>query len=123
MSEEVVSGEAGDGVSPADVAGGVGEGVGEGAEAGETQGSGEVTGAAETGEPAGPRPLGVDRTPTGHPGVDTHLARLADADHLAADGHLAVYEDVHQGLRSALAALDERPDRPPVPTRPYDNRS
>ncbi|MER5784543.1 hypothetical protein ABT104_22905 [Streptomyces mobaraensis] len=107
VSEEAVCGAAGDGVSPAD----------------EGEGAGEAAGAAEAAGPAGPRPLGVDRTPTGHPGVDAHLARLADADHLAADGHLAVYEDVHQGLRSALAALDERPDRPPVPTRPYDNRS
>lgn len=103
MSGEAGAGEAGAGVLPAD--------------------EGEAAGAAEAAGPAGPRPLGVDRTPTGHPGVDAHLARLADADHLAADGHLAVYEDVHQGLRSALAALDERPDRPPVPTRPYDNRS
>ncbi|MFI0738319.1 hypothetical protein ACH4PU_09520 [Streptomyces sp. NPDC021100] len=104
MSEKVVTERAGAAVSGA----------------GETAGAEE---APEAVEPAGPRPLGVDRTPTGHPGVDARLARLADADHLAADGHLAVYEDVHQGLRSALAALDERPDRPPVPTRPYDNRS
>ncbi|WP_171171606.1 hypothetical protein [Streptomyces sp. I05A-00742] len=74
-------------------------------------------------EPAGPRPLGVDRTPTGNAGVDAHLARLEDADHLAADGHLEVYEDVHQGLRTALAALDERAGPPQGPTRPYDNRS
>ncbi|MGK5642747.1 hypothetical protein ACSNOK_31215 [Streptomyces sp. URMC 126] len=97
--------------------------TGEAAGDGEAGVAGEAGEAGEAVEPAGPRPLGVDRTPTGHPGVDAHLARLADADHLAADGHLAVYEDVHQGLRSALAALDERPDRPPVPTRPYDNRS
>ncbi|MFD3542668.1 hypothetical protein ACFWUQ_24705 [Streptomyces sp. NPDC058662] len=69
-------------------------------------------------EAAGPAPLGVVRTPTGHAGVDAHLARLADADHLTADGHVAVYEDVHRGLREALTALDA----PPVPG-PYENRS
>ncbi|GAA0405325.1 hypothetical protein [Streptomyces luteireticuli] len=50
----------------------------------------------------------IDRTPTGHPEVDAHLERLADADHLDADGHLAVYEDVHRGLKDVLAALDNR---------------
>ncbi|RKT03940.1 hypothetical protein BX286_1880 [Streptomyces sp. 3211.6] len=78
-------------------------------------GSGPGAGAAE---PAGPAPLGLVRTPTGHPGVDAHLERLADADHLAADGHVEVYEDVHRGLREALAALDAQP----VPG-PYENRS
>ncbi|MFD0271319.1 hypothetical protein ACFVGY_32830 [Streptomyces sp. NPDC127106] len=67
---------------------------------------------------AGPAPLGIARTPTGHPVVDAHLERLADADHLTADGHAAVYEDVHRGLRDALTALDA----PPVPG-PYENRS
>ncbi|CAL9402392.1 hypothetical protein SUDANB120_01485 [Streptomyces sp. enrichment culture] len=69
-------------------------------------------------EPAAPAPLGVVRTTTGHPGVDARLERLADADHLPADGHAAVYEDVHRGLREALTALDA----PPAPG-PYDNRS
>ncbi|WP_405707893.1 hypothetical protein OG264_09855 [Streptomyces xanthophaeus] len=69
-------------------------------------------------EPAGPVALGLVRTPTGDAAVDVHLARLADADHLTADGHLQVYEDVHRGLRSALTALDA----PPVPG-PYENRS
>ncbi|MFJ3978748.1 hypothetical protein [Streptomyces sp. NPDC090021] len=84
----------------------------------------EPAGPAEPAEPAGPAgpagpaPLGVVRTPTGHAGVDAHLARLADADHLTADGHVEVYEDVHRGLREALTALDA----PPVPG-PYDNRS
>ncbi|MGW6574596.1 hypothetical protein ACWGAN_20845 [Streptomyces sp. NPDC054945] len=73
---------------------------------------------AEPAEPAGPVALGVERTPTGHAGVDAHLARLAAADHLAADGHVEVYEDVHRGLREALTALDA----PPVPG-PYENRS
>ncbi|MGW6787291.1 hypothetical protein [Streptomyces sp. NPDC054987] len=73
---------------------------------------------AEPAGPSGPVPLGVVRTPTGHTGVDAHLARLADADHLGADGHLGVYEDVHRGLREALTALDA----PPVPG-PYENRS
>ncbi len=73
---------------------------------------------APVAEPAGPAPLGLVRTPTGHAGVDAHLERLADADHLTADGHVAVYEDVHRGLRDTLTALDA----PPVPG-PYENRS
>ncbi|MFE3995540.1 hypothetical protein ACFXPW_28160 [Streptomyces goshikiensis] len=68
--------------------------------------------------PAAPAPLGLVRTPTGHAGVDARLERLADADHLTADGHVEVYEDVHGGLRDALTALDA----PPVPG-PYENRS
>ncbi|WP_030302576.1 hypothetical protein [Streptomyces katrae] len=83
----------------------------------------DETGASDasgvSGEAApGPEPLGLVRTPTGHAGVDAHLARLADADHLTADGHVTVYEDVHRGLRDALTALDA----PPVPG-PYENRS
>ncbi|MDW8805791.1 hypothetical protein P1P68_13585 [Streptomyces scabiei] len=73
-------------------------------------------------DPAGPAPLNVPRTPTGHSEVDTALERLADADHLATDGHGEVYEDVHRGLRDALTALDARPG-PPVPPRTYENRS
>ncbi|MET9605747.1 hypothetical protein ABZZ17_11875 [Streptomyces sp. NPDC006512] len=73
---------------------------------------------AEHAGPAGPAPLGVVRTPTGHPAVDAHLERLADADRLAADGHVEVYEDVHRGLREALTALDA----PTVPG-PNENRS
>jgi hypothetical protein len=61
--------------------------------------------------PAAPAPLNVPRTPTGNADVDAQLDRLADADHLAADGHVEVYEDVHRGLRDALTALDARPDR------------
>ncbi|MFI8344540.1 hypothetical protein ACIF8W_31355 [Streptomyces sp. NPDC085639] len=86
-------------------------------EAGETRAAEPAEPAAPE-EPAGPVALGVVRTPTGHAGVDAHLARLADADHLAADGHVEVYEDVHRGLREALTALDA----PPVPG-PYENRS
>ncbi|MFE9727011.1 hypothetical protein ACFYQ5_26305 [Streptomyces sp. NPDC005794] len=72
-------------------------------------------------DPVPPAPLGVARTPTGHPGVDGRLERLADADHLAADGHAEVYEDVHRGLRDELTALDARPA--PAPTPAHDNRS
>ncbi|MFD8523239.1 hypothetical protein ACFV2D_24925 [Streptomyces capillispiralis] len=64
--------------------------------------------------PAAPAPLHVPRTPTGHAEVDAHVERLADADHLTTDGHVAVYEDVHRGLRDALTALDARPG-PPAP--------
>ncbi|MEV1050690.1 hypothetical protein [Streptomyces sp. NPDC049887] len=91
---------------------------GDGVPAGE-----EVTGAAVPDvaegpyDPAAPAPLGVERVPTGHAGVDAHLERLADADHLPADGHLEVYEDVHRGLRSTLTELDARPDDS------YDHRS
>ncbi|WP_406352745.1 hypothetical protein OHB56_09925 [Streptomyces sp. NBC_01635] len=66
--------------------------------------------------PAAPAPLNVPRTPTGNAEVDARVERLADADHLATDGHVEVYEDVHRGLRDALTALDARPG-PPVPTR------
>ncbi|MFF8969136.1 hypothetical protein [Streptomyces sp. NPDC014995] len=73
-------------------------------------------------DPAAPAPLGVARTPTGNAEVDVHLERLADADDLATDGHIEVYEDVHRGLRDALTALDARPG-PPAPPRPYESRS
>ncbi|MBT2369674.1 hypothetical protein J7E88_31495 [Streptomyces sp. ISL-10] len=74
-------------------------------------------------DPAAPAPLGVQRTPTGHAEVDALLERLADADHLAADGHLEVYEDVHRGLRDALTALDTRPGPQPPHHPPHDHRS
>ncbi|MFJ9246259.1 hypothetical protein [Streptomyces sp. NPDC101776] len=67
-------------------------------------------------DPAAPAPLNVDRTPSGNADVDAQLGRLADTDHLATDGHVEVYEDVHRGLRDALTALDARPG-PPAPTR------
>ncbi|MEU6315895.1 hypothetical protein [Streptomyces sp. NPDC047014] len=92
--------------------------AGPGAQAGAAAEAGAPAAEAGAGAPAGPAPLGVVRTPTGHAGVDAHLARLAGADHLAAGGHPAVYEDVHRGLREALDALDA----PPVPG-PYENRS
>ncbi|MEW2285699.1 hypothetical protein [Streptomyces sp. NPDC047841] len=67
------------------------------------------TEAAPAYDPAAPAPLNVPRTPTGNAEVDARLDRLADADHLATDGHVEVYEDVHRGLRDALTALDARP--------------
>ncbi|KUO16293.1 hypothetical protein [Streptomyces dysideae] len=67
-------------------------------------------------------PLNVPRTPTGDAEVDAQLERLGDADHLATDGHLEVYEDVHRGLRDALTALDARPG-PPAPPSTYGSRS
>ncbi|MFJ5687510.1 hypothetical protein [Streptomyces sp. NPDC093099] len=66
-------------------------------------------------EPAAPLPLGLERNPTGDAEVDALLTRLADADHLPADGHVEVYEDVHRGLRDALTALDARPAPQGVP--------
>jgi hypothetical protein len=87
---------------------------------------------AQAGSPDGqdgtgraPAPLGVVRTPTGNAGIDRVLERLADAGHLAADGHVEVYEDVHRGLREALDALDAPPG-PQVPARgpvPHNSRS
>lgn len=71
-------------------------------------------------DPAAPAPLNVSRTPTGNAEVDAQLERLGDADHLATDGHVEVYEDVHRGLRDALTALDARPG-PPAPPTPYSN--
>lgn len=68
--------------------------------------------------PAGPAPLGLVREETGEPQVDAALGRLGDVDHLATDGHLTVYEDVHQGLRAALDALDAPPGPSAPPPRP-----
>jgi hypothetical protein len=73
-------------------------------------------------DPAAPAPLNVPRTPTGNAEVDAQLERLGDADHLATDGHVEVYEDVHRGLRDALTALDARPG-PPAPSPSYGHRS
>ncbi|GAA2233073.1 hypothetical protein GCM10010232_19810 [Streptomyces amakusaensis] len=75
------------------------------------------------GEPSVPAPLGVPRPPTGDAGVDALLARLADADHLPADGHLEVYEDVHRGLRATLASLDANPPAAPAPRTPSPSPS
>ncbi|MER6277478.1 hypothetical protein ABT202_14390 [Streptomyces sp900105245] len=74
-------------------------------------------------DPAAPAPLDVPRTPTGNAEVDAQLERVADVDHLATDGHIEVYEDVHRGLRDALTALDARPGPPgPSPTH-HQSRS
>ncbi|WP_433548314.1 hypothetical protein ACQPZG_27080 [Streptomyces sp. CA-294286] len=102
----------------------------------EAQGGGaaaEATGAESAGaagaaahDPAAPAPLGVARSATGHLGVDAVLERLADVDHLTADGHIEVYEDVHRGLRETLTALDARPGPPATPApgaSPHDIRS
>ncbi|MDW4908206.1 hypothetical protein RB628_23385 [Streptomyces sp. ADMS] len=87
--------------------------------------------AAETGagpdhepadDPGAPAPLNASRAPTGNAGVDALLDRLGDADHLATDGHVEVYEDVHRGLRDTLTALDARPGLPAPPST-YVNRS
>ncbi|MFJ4716896.1 hypothetical protein [Streptomyces sp. NPDC088785] len=85
----------------------------------ETPAAGAPVPAQPSYDPAAPAPLGVERARTGNPEVDGQLERLADVDHLAADGHAKVYEDVHQGLRGALSALDARPR----PSSPYEHRS
>ncbi|NJP68580.1 hypothetical protein [Streptomyces spiramenti] len=61
----------------------------------------------------GPRPLGLTVEPTGDATVDALLARLSATDHLGVAGHQEVYEDVHGGLRDALAALDRAPGPTP----------
>lgn len=90
-------------------------------QAGGTRDSGEPRAVPEDAAraPAGPAPLGLGREATGEQRVDAALERLGAVDHLATDGHLAVYEDVHQGLRAALDALDapQGPSAPP-PARP-----
>jgi hypothetical protein len=73
-------------------------------------------------DPAAPAPLNIPHAATGNADVDAQLDRLGDADHLATDGHVEVYEDVHRGLRDALTALDARPG-PPAPPTTYDPRS
>ncbi|GGX50697.1 hypothetical protein GCM10010515_17670 [Streptomyces fructofermentans] len=83
-----------------------------------------VAGALPEPDPAAPAPLHVVRAPTGDADVDVLLDRLADADHLATDGHVEVYEDVHRGLRDALTALDAQPGPPvPLPSHSNSNRS
>ncbi|MFD4855344.1 hypothetical protein [Streptomyces atratus] len=91
----------------------------------DASGEGAAPAAATPVDPAAPAPLGVVRTPTGNAEVDARLERLADADHLPADGHIEVYEDVHGGLREALTALDARtaPAPVPAPMPSYNNRS
>ncbi|MFD9395946.1 hypothetical protein ACFWBB_35960 [Streptomyces sp. NPDC060000] len=81
-----------------------------------TEGAPETVPEEQEHDPAAPAPLDVPRTPTGNAEVDGLLGRLADADHLATDGHVEVYEDVHRELRDALTALDARPG-PSAPTR------
>ncbi|MFE7132944.1 hypothetical protein ACFVIM_19005 [Streptomyces sp. NPDC057638] len=88
---------------------------------------GESAVSAASSDPGAPAPLGVERRLTRDPAVDALLERLADVDHLPAEGHLEVYEDVHRGLRDALTALDARPGSAPAPVPPgrgpsYDHR-
>jgi hypothetical protein len=56
---------------------------------------------------SGPEPLGVQVAATGNREVDALIGRLGDVDDLPTENHIEVYEDVHQGLRAALTALDE----------------
>lgn len=64
-----------------------------------------------------PPPAAPAVRPTGDPGVDAGLRRLADAGRLPVSGHREVYEDVHRILREALTALDRQPE-PPAPLPP-----
>ncbi|MCX4746018.1 hypothetical protein OG455_10860 [Kitasatospora sp. NBC_01287] len=54
-----------------------------------------------------PEPLGVPLDPTGHPGVDAALDRLAVLDGVPTTEHAAVYEDVHETLSTILTTLDD----------------
>ena len=49
-------------------------------------------------------------TATGHPAVDEVLRRLDDLETLPVSEHVAVFEEVLTGLRSALAGAGERSD-------------
>jgi hypothetical protein len=64
-------------------------------------------GPAPSDAPARPEPLGVAVAATGNADVDAAISRLSDADEMPTQSHIEVYEDVHHGLRDALAALDE----------------
>ncbi|MET9350206.1 hypothetical protein [Streptomyces termitum] len=83
---------------------------------GQAPGAGPAPGPAAESAP-GAEPVPPERT--GVAAVDGLLERLGEAAGLAADGHLAVYEDVHRGLRAELASLDA----PHPETRPHDPRS
>jgi hypothetical protein len=87
-----------------------------------TEMNGAVTRPVEEGAgPAaasGSESLGVQVAPTGNPEVDALIGRLGDADDLPTENHIEVYEDVHQGLRAALTALDEHNEHDK-----HDNRS
>nr|WP_322974764.1 hypothetical protein [Actinacidiphila epipremni] len=63
--------------------------------------------APQGGEGGSAAPLGVVVGGTGNGVVDAALARLGDADRMPTQAHIEVYEDVHRGLRDALAALDD----------------
>ncbi|WP_329499097.1 hypothetical protein [Kitasatospora herbaricolor] len=67
---------------------------------------GPAAAAVTTGRDAEVRPLGVEFAPTGDPAVDAALGRLEVLDGVPTEGHLPVYEDVHQRLGQTLAALD-----------------
>jgi hypothetical protein len=69
-----------------------------------------ATGAvARPAQPGERTPAGAATEGTGDARVDALVARLADVDGVPTTEHLAVYEDVHQGLRATLASLDETP--------------
>jgi hypothetical protein len=53
--------------------------------------------------------------PAGEPSVDALIARLDGLDALSLDGHVAVFEDTHAGLRQVLSELDAAPDAGPQP--------
>ena len=59
-------------------------------------------------EAASPAPAAAPET--GHPAVDEVLHRLDDLDTLPVTEHVAVFEEVLTGLRSALAGAGEPAD-------------
>nr|WP_322899857.1 hypothetical protein [Actinacidiphila rubida] len=62
---------------------------------------------AATVTPSGCGSAVVPVAATGNAEVDAAVERLGDADELPVHAHIEVYEDVHQGLRDTLTALDE----------------
>jgi hypothetical protein len=72
-------------------------------------------------EASGPVSLEVGAKATGNAEIDMLLERLSDANVLPTQSHIEVYEEVHQGLRDVLTALDARPV-PPPPHPPYKDR-
>jgi len=67
-----------------------------------------VTELEQSHEVAAPTPTLM--TETGHPAVDQVLRRLDDLETLPVSEHVAVFEEVLSGLRSALAGAGEPSD-------------
>lgn len=72
-------------------------------------GAGAAAGAAAaTG--AGAAAGGAQAAPADEPSVGAMIARLDGLDGLPLEEHVAVFEDIHAGLRHVLSELDAAPD-------------